>query len=90
MFSDEIHGMNLGLVEKVLADQARHRVKKQIPGERITRKPGQRMFEDMICQSPPSSRPFPQGEEESFSVFLKIRASGFAGRSSAKPEMHNN
>ena len=28
---------------------------------------------------PPSTRPSPQGEGESFAVFLKIRATGFAG-----------
>jgi hypothetical protein len=36
---------------------------------------------------PPSSRPSPHGEGETFAAALKVRAAGFAGRSSEKPEM---
>jgi hypothetical protein len=39
-----------------------------------------------LFQRPSSPRPSPPGEGESFAVFLKIRATEFAGRLSAKSE----
>ena len=39
-----------------------------------------------LFQRPSSPRPSPPGEGESSAGFLKIRATGFAGRPSAKPK----